>query len=282
MIRATYNKRDAIIYAIGIGSNDLKYVYEHHPEFQPLPTILLALTLKGDATDTQAFPPPCLPVSDIAIAGPVLDGERFLEIYRPLGAPADFRMSSVLRAKVAKRTGLVTQTETQLIDTSGAIVARVFSNTFYVGATGNSTSDQPLQLTRPIPNNARPDFEIDTTTSVNQSVIYRLSGDYNPLHIDPDVASAFGYSRPLTHGLCTLGIATRILIEKLMANDASRLRKLGCRFSKPTYPGNTLRIQIWRGCNGAAHFRVVDNETQQVIVDNGHVEWSVSTHSSKL
>ena len=105
-------------------------------------------------------------------------------------------------------------------------------------------------------------------------MIYRLSGDYNPLHIDPEVARAGGFDRPILHGLATFGVAGRAVLAALCDNRPERLRRLDARFASPVYPGETIRTEIWREGEGIGSYRASVVERDLVVLNNGYVEFS--------
>jgi acyl dehydratase len=99
-------------------------------------------------------------------------------------------------------------------------------------------------------------------------------GDSNPLHIDPDVAKAGGFDRPILHGLATYGVVGRALLSALMGNDPAKLRRMDARFSKPVFPGETIRTDIWHEGEGKAAFRATALERDVVVMNNGYVEFA--------
>ncbi len=113
-----------------------------------------------------------------------------------------------------------------------------------------------------------PDREVTYSTSEDQALIYRLSGDRNPLHSDPKFAAAAGFERPILHGLCTYGITGRGLLSALCAGDPARFKKMEARFSASVYPGDDLTIRIWETGEGQAVFQTVRNG-DQVVIDGG-------------
>ena len=124
----------------------------------------------------------------------------------------------------------------------------------------------------PIP--AKPhDLECDLPTSPRAALIYRLSGDYNPLHIDPAVAHVAGFTKPILHGLGTYGIAGHALLKTLCAYDPSRLKRMDVRFSAVVFPGETIRTEIWRTGPGKAAFRCRLVERDAVVLNNGYAEY---------
>jgi acyl dehydratase len=91
-----------------------------------------------------------------------------------------------------------------------------------------------------------PDLKVDIRTTPNQALIYRLSGDYNPLHIDPDAAEAAGFPKPILHGLCTYGITCRAVLSAYAEYDAARICEHAVRFSAPVFPGETITVDLWQ------------------------------------
>ena len=114
-----------------------------------------------------------------------------------------------------------------------------------------------------------PDERCDLPTWPHSALLYRLNGDYNPLHADPAVAEGVGFSRPILHGLCSYGVAGHALVRTVCGNETSRLRQLDVRFSAPVYPGETLSTEIWREAPGRAGFRCRVLERDIVAIDNG-------------
>jgi acyl dehydratase len=106
---------------------------------------------------------------------------------------------------------------------------------------------------------------VDLPTRPEQALYYRLNGDDNPLHSNPEVAKISGFPQPILHGLCTLGVICHALVRTLADYDASRLRGLFLRFSSPVYPGETIRTEIW--ADGSFRARVVERDV--VVASNG-------------
>ena len=113
-----------------------------------------------------------------------------------------------------------------------------------------------------------PDAIVTLPTLPQAALIYRLSGDHNPLHADPAVATKAGFARPILHGLATYGVACHAVLQAVCGYDPARLRSIGVRFSAPVYPGETIRTEIWHEEGGAA-FRARVVERDKVVVSNG-------------
>ena len=125
----------------------------------------------------------------------------------------------------------------------------------------------------PMPEDA-PEHAFDWKTAPGQALIYRLNGDYNPLHADPEVAKAGGFRMPILHGLASYGIAGHAILRMFCGNDPSRLRWLDVRFSSPVYPGETLRTEAWASAPGTAAFRARAVERDQVVINNGRADFA--------
>jgi acyl dehydratase len=117
------------------------------------------------------------------------------------------------------------------------------------------------------------DLAVSLATRPEQAALYRLSGDYNPLHIDPAVARSAGFDRPILQGLCSYAIAGRAIVAALCEGDADRLRRLDVRFSAPVFPGETLVTEIWKEDPGQAAFRMRVAERDIVVLNNGYAEF---------
>ena len=116
------------------------------------------------------------------------------------------------------------------------------------------------------------DLEVSYATLPQAALIYRLSGDYNPLHADPDFSARAGFERPILHGLCTYGMAARAVIERVLDFDAARLRRIAVRFTSPVWPGETLRYELWRESDTVLRLRARVDARNAVVLDNGVVE----------
>jgi acyl dehydratase len=139
------------------------------------------------------------------------------------------------------------------------------------GGFGGKSEGQPKP--RAVPGDRAPDRKASLQPSLNQALIYRLSGDYNPLHIDPEIAGVAGFDRPILHGLCSYGMVGRALIKELCGDDPSRLRRLDLRFTSPVFPGEPLHVDIWQQGRGDASFRVVASDRNVVVEDFGRFEY---------
>lgn len=268
----TYDWRDAALYALSLGmgmnptdENELRYVYEGGDQ-QVVPS--LGVTL--------GWPPLWIAEPAMGIAWTrVLHGEQRFELHRPLppGATirARYRVASVVDNGPGR--GAVLAFETTIIDaTSGAPIATLTAANFLRDDGGcGGFGDAPRALPA-LPPQANPDHVIDYPTSGQQALLYRLaSRDYMPIHADPQLARSAGFVRPISHGLNTLGIACRAILNFGPPDAASKLRGMAVRFVSPAYPGDTIRVELFKR-PGGLRFRAHSVERRVVVLDRGHCD----------
>jgi peroxisomal enoyl-CoA hydratase 2 len=284
-VPVSYNQRDLILYALGIGSSDLKFVYENHSDFAMFPTYPIVLGFKGTSSDVLSFPSPPMMASNVLPPLPgaraFLDGERYFELIKPLPSQGgEFMLKTRLVGVFKKGSGAAAESESLITDAKGEVYVRMCSSAFCVGAkdfkdAGVSNSENVKLPTR------TPDQVAEMKTSPHQTHIYRLSGDYNPLHVDPDSASMMGFQAPILHGLCSLGFTARAVLSAFGDNDATRFGAMRVRFASPVIPGDTLVVSMWKeGPRVICEVRV--KETNKVVLSNCYVVLKGAAPASKL
>lgn len=273
-VTQSYQERDTMLYALGVGAahgqsvvgEDLGFVYEKN--LSALPTMAVVL-----ATPTFWVADPALGIQ----WKKMLHGEQRLTLHRPLAASGTVTGQERVIALFDKgaEKGSVMLLERVLRDaSSGDRIATIESTVLLRGNGGFGGRTGSTPTSHKIPDGRLPDLTVTMETREDQALLYRLSGDYNPLHIDPDVAHAAGFQRPILHGLCSYAIAGRVLLKQLCDNQSHRLRRLDVRFVAPVYPGETLRIDIWRESHGRAAFCVKVAERNTLVLNNGYFEYS--------
>ena len=256
------------LYALGVGATELPFVYEDG--LKALPTMAVALAYPGFIWREPRF----------GIDWKrVLHGETSVVIHSPLPVEGEVvgrtRFGPFFDKGADK--GTVAYHTREIYHADGTHIATITNGTLLRGdgGWGGTSAGQPQP--HPIPDRA-PDIVHTLPTAENQAMIYRLSGDYNPLHIDPAVAQAAGFARPILHGLATYGVAGRSILSALCDNQTERLKRLDVRFSSPVYPGETIRTEIWRedgdGKAGRAAFRATVAEREQLVLNNGYAEFA--------
>ena len=196
--------------------------------------------------DAFVEPDPKLRISKMNMRT-VLHGEQKVEVHKPLPTSGTFTVESRNAGAwdKGKDKGAVMLTETLWRDASGEVIVTLTSTTFgrTDGGFGGPREGQPPP--HAIPTRA-PDMSIDIYVRPDQCAIYRLSGDTNPLHIDPEAARISGFDRPILHGLCTYGMSCRAVLTAALDYDSDSIRSHQLRWSSPVYPGDVLTFDIWK------------------------------------
>jgi hypothetical protein len=271
--RQTYSERDTILYALGVGAatrnplapEDLQFVYE--PGLKALPT--MASILAGGAS-WLADPETGIDLSK------VLHGEQFLTLHQPLPAYGEVigrDQIDEIFDKGADKGAVMYMSRRIYCARTEVLLATSTWSTFMRGNGGFGGSAEGQPKPHPIPADRPCDLSIELESRPEQAVIYRLSGDLNPLHIDPAFCALAGFDKPILHGMSSYGMAGRAMIKLFCDNDPARLRVLNLRFAAPMYPGETLRIEAWREGPGRACFRVIAAQRDITILNNGYVEF---------
>jgi acyl dehydratase len=255
--------KNVILYALGVGATELEFVYEEG--LKTLPTM----------TTTLAYPGFLWRDLDIGVDWRrVLHGETSIVLRGPLPVQAEVLGRTTFGPIFDKGAGkgAVAYQTRELYLEDGTPVATVRNATFLrsEGGFGGTSEGQPKP--HAIPERA-PDVAVALATATNQAMVYRLSGDANPLHIDPAVAQAAGFPRPILHGLATYGVVGRAILAALCDNMPERLKRLDARFSSPIFPGETIRTEIWHEGAGSAAFRAIAAERGQIVLNNGYAEF---------
>lgn len=200
----------------------------------------------------------------------VLHGEQSIILHKPLPAEGEIigrsRITSIVDRGAGK--GAMLYNERVVTDAkTGEKLATLEGTTFARGDGGFGGPSGPIKKPHAEPDRA-PDLSVDLATRPEQAIVYRLNGDHNPLHIDPEVAAKAGFKQPILHGLCTFGVVCHALMKALCGYDPARFGRMDLRFSSPVYPGETIRTEIWHEEGGAA-FRARVVERDKVVVSNG-------------
>ena len=261
----SYDKRDTILYALGLGygadplnEEELPFVYEGN--LRCLPSYANILCHPGFWAQNPEFG-----IDWVKI----LHAEQHLVVRKPLpptGAlRGEYRVVGI-EDKGEGRGALLHQ-EKELYDAAnGDHLATVRSTLFLRGNGGEGDFGEAMPSATPVPERA-PDKVVEIPTLPRQALIYRLSGDWNPLHADPEIARKAGFGGPILHGLCTKGLANRAILASYCDNDVARFKSMFVRFSKPVMPGETIRIEFFEEGAGELRFRAIAVERDAVVLD---------------
>ncbi|MFX1453220.1 MAG: MaoC/PaaZ C-terminal domain-containing protein [Promethearchaeota archaeon] len=238
-IEFTYNWKDVVLYALGIGAQieELQFLYEGYSKgLKVFPSYACIVASAGlqlrrlGKIDYSRF----------------VHGEQLIKLYKPFSSSGDIICQGVVEKIFDKGKAAVIHMKVSghtndepIFDTKWVF--------FYLGGGGFGGDPGPKTESLTPPEGIDPDFSISYKTSENQAALYRLNGDFNPLHIDPQFASKSGrFKGPILHGLCTYGFATRAIVYKVCNGDVARLKEFKARFTSEVYPGETLTTEGWK------------------------------------
>lgn len=237
-----WSDKDTMLYALGIGMgsdpmnlDELPFVYESG--LKAVPT--MATTVAWGAGPGLGK----LGINFLL----VVHGEQKVEFHKPLPTEASILASSrVIGAYDKGDKGAVIYNETVLADAkTGEKIATLTGSTFARGDGNFGGPSEGAPEPHEVPTRA-PDLSVDIATRPDQALIYRLSGDRNPLHSDPKIAAAAGFPRPILHGLCTYGVTCRAVLQEYCDFDPARIKSHQVRFSSPVFPGETITVDLWK------------------------------------
>ena len=264
----SWTSKDALLYAIGVGAGlgdplaELEFTTENSEGVrqQVLPTYAVLVAQARTSRGLGDF--------DRAM---LVHAEQAFELHRPLPVEGTVRTVATVTGIYDKGSGALVASENVAVDAAtGAKLVTSRSGAFIRGEGGFGGERGPSgRWQRP---ERPPDHQVVQPTRPEQALLYRLSGDRNPLHADPKFAARGGFSRPILHGLCTYGVTGRALLHTLCGSDPARCGSMSGRFSRPVLPGDTLVVSIWREDGDSALFQTA-TEDGTVVIDHGRVRF---------
>ena len=255
-----YTWRDTALYALGVGAkkNELDYLYEARgpkvlpgfavvPKFQPM----LDLLARSGGNLSML----------------VHGGER-VRVHVSLQPKGSLRTTATIRGFYDLRRLATVYVDTETRDEAGSLVAETTSSMIFRDGGGFGGPPPPKEKAEvERPKDTPPSFAIEEVTSPEQALLYRLSGDANPLHADPELARSVGFERgPILHGLCTLGFMVRHAAQGACGGDAARIRAFEGQFRRPVWPGDTLVTMGWQVAPGQLALQVKVKERDEIVI----------------
>jgi len=263
-----YTWKDTVLYALGVGAkrDELEYLYENRgprvlpsfavvPKFQPM---LDALTSTG---------------GNMAM---IIHGGEQVTVHAPFAAAGKLSTTAKIRAFYDLRRFAQALVDTQTHDETGKLIAETTSSILFRGE-GGFGGPLPPKERRPIekPKDGEPAFSVEEATLPEQALLYRLSGDRNPLHADPTFAREVGFEGgPILHGLCTLGFMVRHVARGACGGDATKITAFEGQFKRPVWPGETLVTEGWMVKPGAVALQVKVKERDEVVIGGAWATFS--------
>ncbi|KAJ4377641.1 hypothetical protein N0V83_000469 [Neocucurbitaria cava] len=257
-VPVSWMKRDLLLFAASIGAtypDELHFLYELHPSFAAFPTYPIILPFKHTDQEVIDFyarsastPIEGVPKFDTKH---VLDGERKLQFFKPLPVTSEGRKfeirSKVLGVYDKGKPGTVVETEQCLVDVeSGETYSRAVGSGFYVGQGGWGGPKGPKVPNYPPPADRAPDAVRVFQTTLETPHLYRLNGDYNPLHADPEPGKKMGFGGPIIHGLFSWNMSAHAILQAFGNSKPENIKEFQARFAAPVKPADKLITEMWR------------------------------------
>jgi acyl dehydratase len=263
-----WTTKDSLVYALGIGAgqadplSELSLTTENSEGIrqQVVPTFAVVLGAGEGLPDVGEYDP-----------ARAVQAEQELVLHAPIPPEGEVEVTTRVTEMWDKGEHAVLWTEASLVDTSSRELLAVSRTGAFLGGAGGFGGERGSSPEWVVPSR-EPDAVVPLTTRADQALLYRLSGDRNPLHSDPRFAERAGFPRPILHGMCTYGYTTRALATVLCGGDVDRLRSMTGRFTRPVFPGDDLQVQVWQG-DERAQFRTL-GAGGDVVIDRGTVTFT--------
>jgi acyl dehydratase len=256
-----YTWKDVVLYALGVGAKqgELDYLYEGRgPRVLPSFAVVSKFQPMLDLLAKTG--------GDLAM---IVHGAERVVVHAPMPPEGTLRTTATVRGIYDMRKLATVLVDTRAEDGSGKLVAETTSSIYFRGYGGFGGSPPPKEAP-PVEKPSRgtpPTFSVEEVTTPEQALLYRLSGDLNPLHADPEFAARDGFERgPILHGLCTFGFMVRHVVKAACSGDAARLRSFEAQFRRPVWPGETLVTEGWQVRPDAIALQVKVKERDEVVI----------------
>lgn len=270
--RHSWDSKDAILYALGVGAgsadplDELAFTTENtqniHQQVLPTMAVVLAVGGSGAFGSVGSFNPAML-----------VHGEQAIALHRPIPVTGEVETTGEITGIYDKGKGAVIEVTSTSVDT--ATGSPLFSSVMsaFIRGEGGFGGDRGPSGPKNVAPERVPDHTITYQTRTDQALLYRLSGDRNPLHSDPAFAAFGGFDRPILHGLCSYGFTGRALLHAVCGSDPARFTGMEARFSSPVFPGEALTIKAWETNSGEVIFQTAGGDGR-IVIDAGMLSYT--------
>ena len=262
----SWTSTDALLYALGVGAgaadptgSELEFTTENSTGVQQrvLPTFAVIGGMRAPVPAFGTFDPAML-----------VHGEERIELHREIPPSGTARITGRVTAVYDKGSAAVVWMESAAVDVADDQPLFTARHSVFIRGEGGFGGDRGPSASTDGPPAREPDHVVTYATRTDQALLYRLSGDRNPLHSDPAFAKLAGFDTPILHGLCTFGFTGRALLHTLCQSDPSRFRSMEARFTAPVFPGDDLTVRMWVVGDGEAVYRT-ERGAGEVVIDQG-------------
>ncbi len=262
----SWDVNDVILYHLGVGAgvpatepNELEYVYEANLKVLPSFASIVPFEAMMSVTNVDGL--------DLNLAM-LLHGEQELTLFRPIPPAANVTNQGRIAGIYDKGKGALVVVDIDSRDAAGDLLFTNRSSLFLRGEGGfGGEPGPPSRYQAP---DREPDHVVESVTLEQQALLYRLSGDRNPLHVDPAFAAIGGFDQPILHGLCSFGIVCKAVVDTVLAGDVSQVRGYAARFSGPVVPGETIVTKIWESESGFL-VEAITKQRQSKVISNANL-----------
>ena len=266
-VETSWSSKDCLLYAVGVGAgvDELPFTTENTsgvPQ-QVLPTFAVIVGMGGGAFGSIGTFNPAM----------LVHGQEAIELHQPIPPEGTIRTTSKITGIYDKGKAALVVSEAKSVDAKTGEPMMTTRMSAFIRGEGGWGGDRGPGGAVNVPPERAPDYSVTMQTSPDQALVYRLSGDRNPLHSDPSFAAMGGFDTPILHGLCTYGFTGRALLKSLCDGDPTRFKAMEGRFSSPVFPGDSLTVDIWTIGDGQAVYETkrsgYGGATDVKVIDQG-------------
>jgi len=265
-VERSWNSKDCLVYALGVGAGvidptgfELEFTTENSKDVEQkvFPTFAVIVGAGGGGMrNVGTFNPAML-----------VHGEQEIVLHQPIPVEGKVSTTGKITGIYDKGSGAVIATESNSVDAETGEPLFTTRSAAFIRGEGGFGGDRGPSGPRNVPPERDPHHEVTYHTRADQALLYRLSGDRNPLHSDPEFAKMAGFPKPILHGLCSYGFTGRALLHAVCGSDPARFKSMAARFSKPVFPGDSLTVKMWVDGNDCL-FRT-ETQNGDVVIDQG-------------